>query len=107
MDDGEIIGTTLAHADFGDPDCCGCLNGIVRGSQADIVCNECGEIVRMVPAADLKRTLDQMELALDVASAICPHCGSVHLAPGFSELLVFVCEQCGEAVKLADPRRDK
>jgi len=25
------IETTLPHSDFGDPDCCGCLNGIMRG----------------------------------------------------------------------------
>jgi hypothetical protein len=35
----EIIGTALPHSDFGDPDCCGCLNGIIRGDQADIACN--------------------------------------------------------------------
>jgi hypothetical protein len=69
MDDDEIIGPTLPHSSFGDPDCCGCLNGIIRGEQADIVCNECGQTIRTVPAADLQRVLDQMELSLDVACA--------------------------------------
>jgi hypothetical protein len=32
---------TLPHSDFGDPDCGGCLNGVIRGDQADIVCKEC------------------------------------------------------------------
>jgi hypothetical protein len=36
------IETTMPHSDFGDPDCSGCLNGVIRGDQADIVCNECG-----------------------------------------------------------------
>jgi len=36
--DNEIIRTTLPHSDFRAPDCCGCLNGIVRGDQSDIVC---------------------------------------------------------------------
>ena len=41
MDDEQILGTALPHSSFGAPDCCGCLNGIIRGDQADIVCNEC------------------------------------------------------------------
>ena len=36
-------------------------------------------------ARDLQRTLKEMEIRGDVASAICPHCGAVHLAPGFSQ----------------------
>ena len=47
------IETTLPHSDFGDPDCCGCLNGVIRGDQADIVCNECGTVLRTVPAANV------------------------------------------------------
>ena len=97
-----VIGTTLPHQCFGDPDCCGCLNGIIRGDVADIVCNECEAVVRTVPPAELQRTLDEMELTLDVASAQCPHCGTTHLASGFSELIAFVCEQCGETVRLKD-----
>ena len=31
----------IPHSDFGDPNCCGCLFGIVRGDEADIRCNEC------------------------------------------------------------------
>jgi hypothetical protein len=27
-----------------------------------------------------------MELTLDVASAVCPHCGAVNLFPGFSRI---------------------
>ena len=96
------IRTTLPHSSFGNPDCCGCLNGFMRGDQADIVCNECNAVIRAVPAADLQRTLDEMELTLDVASAKCPHCGAVHLSPGFSALRAFTCRQCGEVVRLSD-----
>jgi len=39
-----------------------------------------------------------MELRGEVASAICPHCGAVHLSPGFSRLIAFVCDGCGKAV---------
>src|SRR5712671_2325448 len=46
-----VVGTILPHSDFGDPECCGCLNAVVHGDQADVVCNECGAILRSVPAA--------------------------------------------------------
>src|SRR5438128_1117572 len=62
------IETTLPHSDFGDPDCCGCLNGVIRGDQADIVCNECGTVLRTVPAANVGQTLTELEITLDVAS---------------------------------------
>jgi ribosomal protein S27E len=78
------------------------MNGIGRGSQADIVCNECGEIVRTVPATELQQTLCHMVLTLDVASARCPHCAAVHLVPGFSKLLAFICDECGATVTVSD-----
>ena len=74
----------IPHSDFGDAGCCGCLFGVTQGDLAKIVCNECQVVVRTVPASDLQRTLDEMELEGDVASAVCPHCGATHLAPGFS-----------------------
>ncbi len=92
------IETTLPHSDFGDPGCCGCLNGVIRGDQADIVCNECGTVLRTVPAANVGQTLTELELTLEVASEVCPHCGSVNLFPGFSKMLAFSCRQCGKAV---------
>jgi uncharacterized protein (DUF983 family) len=48
-----------------------------------------------------------MESTLDVASAQCLHCGSVNLFPGFSEMVAFVCDDCGEGVTIApdDSRR--
>jgi hypothetical protein len=62
------------HSDFGDADCCGCLFGVAQGDLAEIVCNECRVVVRTVPASHLQRTLDEMELEGEVASAVCPHC---------------------------------
>jgi uncharacterized protein (DUF983 family) len=29
---------------------------------------------------------------------MCPHCGSVNLFPGFSKILAFTCQHCGNAV---------
>ena len=50
-----FIATILPHESFGDPDCWGCLIGIVLGDQADIFCNVCETVVRTVPASDLQR----------------------------------------------------
>src|ERR1700678_977235 len=58
------IGTTLPHSDFGDPECCGCLNAVIRGDHADIVCNECGTVLRTVPAANVGQTLTELEITL-------------------------------------------
>jgi hypothetical protein len=103
-----IVATTIPHSDFGDPDCCGCLHGIIKGDQAEIICNECLLVVRTVPAADLQRTLDDMELTLDVSTEMCPHCGSVNVMPGFSDVLAYTCDQCGAVVRLSDdPNIDK
>src|SRR5437868_7696886 len=101
MGEEQVTGTTLPHSSFGDPDCCGSLNAILRGDQADIVCNECDCVVRTFPSAELRQTVTEMELTLDVSSAVCPHCGAVKLLPGFSKVLAFTCERCGEVAKLA------
>jgi hypothetical protein len=69
----------LAHADFGKPDCCGCVFPVNHGEEVEITCNECGAIVRTVLSADLRRTLDEMESQLVVASGICQNCGAVNL----------------------------
>ena len=61
--------------------------------------------------ADLARehatTLTEMELTLNLASAICPHSGSVNVFPGFSQMLAFTCRACGEAVQLASSSEDQ
>ena len=85
-----------SHADFGNPDCRGCISPVSRGEEADITCNECGAIVRTVRSADLRRMLDEMESQLAVASGICQHCGAVNLFPGFSRMMAFTCQECGK-----------
>jgi uncharacterized protein (DUF983 family) len=104
MDGDRVIGTTLTHSDFGGPDCCGCLNGIVHGHWAYIVCNECKVVVRSVRAEELPQTLTEMEVATDVAAELCPHCLSVNLFPGFTTMLAYICQRCGKPVsRAADP----
>jgi hypothetical protein len=88
-------GTIILHLEYGAPDCCGCLIGVVNGDCASVVCNECGQVVRRVPASDLQRTLNEMELELDLAMAVCPHCKSVNLLPGVKkQMQVFLCQRC-------------
>ena len=99
----EVIQTVIPHSDFGDPDCCGCLNGVIRGDDAEIVCNECAAVVRTVPAADLRGALDEMELELDFDTAKCAHCGAVNVIPGFSRILAFRCKACGKGNTLNQP----
>ncbi|HEY7393122.1 MAG TPA: hypothetical protein VH640_31670 [Bryobacteraceae bacterium] len=49
------------------------------------------------PATELRKTFEEMEVTLDVASAICPHCGGANLFLGFSEMLTYTCKKCGKA----------
>jgi hypothetical protein len=102
MGGDDVRATVIPHSDFGDAECCGCLCGIVQGEDAEVVCNECGIVVRRVRAAELDKTLNEMELSLEVASAMCQHCGSVNLVPGFSQILAFVCQNCGRPNAQAD-----
>jgi hypothetical protein len=73
----ELIITTLPHMDFGDAECCGCLNGIIADGLGKVVCNECGEVLRCVPPAELEATLVEMENGLDVVVDACEYCGTV------------------------------
>ena len=95
-----IMPTILPHSSFRDPECCGCLYGIVGGDRAAIVCNECNVVVRRVPTAELEKTFTEMELSLDVATEKCPYCGSVNILPGFSKVIAFTCRTCQKAVRL-------
>jgi len=99
MNCDRFIGTKIPHADFGDADCCGCFVAMIRNARADIVCNECGLVYGSVPEGDLDSTLTNMELELPVATALCQHCGSVSLFPGFTEMIAFACQSCGRGTR--------
>ncbi len=102
--------TTIPHQDFGDPECCGCLEGVTRAdepSMADVTCGECGAVIRSVPTAALEQTFSEMELTLEIATEMCPHCGSVNVMSGFSKVLVYTWRNCGRVVRLSsDPEVD-
>ena len=92
----------IPHSNCGDLNCRGHLTGLTRGDWAEVVCNECGAVVRTVPVSELGKTLTQMELSLELATAICPRCGAVNLLPDFTNVVAFVCEQCGLGVGSAE-----
>jgi RNase P subunit RPR2 len=100
-DFNDVIGTTLPHSEFGDPECCGCFNAVIRGDVASITCNECNVVLKTVPTADAQHALHEMELSLDMTIENCPHCGAVNLFPGFSEMMAFICSKCGEPVTVS------
>jgi predicted RNA-binding Zn-ribbon protein involved in translation (DUF1610 family) len=75
---------------------------VERGAVADLRCNECGFVLKTGPVADLRRTQDELQLSLDVASEKCPHCGNVNLFPGFSRMLAYICPACGESVRVSE-----
>lgn len=55
-----------------------------------------------MPAVDLRQALNEMEASLEIAGEKCPRCGKVNLFPGFSQMEVYTCRECGELVRLAD-----
>jgi hypothetical protein len=93
----------VAHGDFGDKECRGCLYPVERGDEADLVCNECGALVRTVPIADVERTLLQMALSQGFCTATCPHCGARNSFPGFTGIEAHICRDCGEGVVAKRP----
>jgi hypothetical protein len=100
--------TTMPHQSFGAADCCGCLNAVTRGDEADIICGECDALIRTVPVADLERVITEMELSLATSSEQCPHCRSVNILTGFSSVMAYTCRNCWEFVRLSDdPDIDK
>lgn len=93
----EKIPTVIPHAEFGAPNCCGCLVGAISSGTAEIICNECGDVIAYVTPENLRQVLSDMESQLDLATALCRHCGAVNLLPGFSHVNAFVCQTCGKA----------
>ncbi len=83
-------------------ECCGCLIVQVRGDHADITCNECGAVVRTVPAECAAAALVEMASGA-ICSARCTHCGALNTFPGFSAIEAFICSECGEGVAVSCP----
>jgi transcription initiation factor TFIIIB Brf1 subunit/transcription initiation factor TFIIB len=70
---------------------------------ADIICNECGTVVKTVPADQIADTLMELSLSQESCVATCPHCGADNVFPGFSSIQAFICKTCGEGVAAGQP----
>jgi hypothetical protein len=93
----KFIATQIPHAEFGVPDCCGCLTGRYNGGLAEVVCDECEMVVAFVLPSVLSKLLDYMELQLDLSTVLCQQCGAANLFPGSSRVKTFVCQECGKS----------
>jgi hypothetical protein len=63
------------------------------GLYHEFVCNTCHSILLTFQSPS-----PEVKPAPDVASAMCPYCGSVNLFPGLTSILAYVCHECGESV---------
>jgi hypothetical protein len=81
------VATTLPDSSFGDSDCCGCL-AFFAEIKRTLCATSVIFVVRTVPSTELRQTLTEMQVTLDLASAVCSHCGTVKLIPGFSKIFL-------------------
>jgi len=73
-----------------------------REGKADILCNECGDVIRTVPSEEVESAM--LDLSTDVfCSAHCTHCGALNTFPHFSSIEAFICSECGEGVVVNRP----
>ena len=89
----------VPHADHGDPECCGLILPKMNGGIAELRCNECGVVLRTIPAAEVDNAMLELSSG-DICSATCPHCGMPNIFPGFSSMLAYRCRHCGEGVEV-------
>jgi hypothetical protein len=66
----------------------------------DLTCNECGVIVKTVPATEVEAELGRMIVSRgEYCSATCKHCGAVQ-GFAFTTVLIFICKECGLSNKV-------
>src|ERR1051325_6658099 len=74
----------IPHENVAAVDCCGCLIVRTREDTADLVCNECGGVIRTVPIRDVEAVMLELAQTDTVCSARCTHCGALNIFPGMS-----------------------
>jgi hypothetical protein len=60
----------IPHEDVADVDCRGCLAVCGREGEAEIVCNECGAVIRKVAAAEVEAAMLEMAKTDTICSAV-------------------------------------
>lgn len=102
----------MIYLSFPWRDCCGCLIAVERGNVADLVCNECGALIRTVAMGEVSQALLRLAMEQGICSATCTHRGAVNTFPGFTSIQAFICRECGEGasrlkaeLNSSDPRK--
>ena len=88
----------IPHEHVAEVKCCGCLMVRLREGQADILCNECGDVIRTVPVGEVDSTMMDLSKTDVICSDHCTHCGALNTFPHFSSIEAFICTECGEGV---------
>jgi hypothetical protein len=93
----------IPHEHVAKVECCGCLMARARDDQADILCNECGAIIRTVAVGEVLSAMLELARTDLICSATCTHCGALNAFPEVSSIIAFVCGECGEGVSVDPP----
>ena len=79
------------------------LNRSPGTADVELMCNECGTVLRTVPVADAQPTLLRLAMAEGICCETCPHCGETNVLLGFSSVEAFTCRFCGTGVRVERP----
>jgi hypothetical protein len=93
----------IPHEHVADVDCCGCLMVSVHEGEADILCNECGTVIRTLPVGAVKAAILEMAQTDTICSARCTHSGALNTFLRFSTIEAFICSECGQGVSVNTP----
>src|SRR5687768_104239 len=94
----------VPHADYGDPTCPGLILPQINGETALLLYNDCGFVLRSVPATDVLIAITELSSS-DLCTYICPHCESVNAFSGLSAMLAYTCRNCGTRIKVESSSR--
>jgi hypothetical protein len=91
------MNTIVPHESLG-ADCCGCIVAVLRGDEADLVCNECNSLIRTMPTAEAEKTLCSSRFHMRSVARKVSALHSDERIPGFSAMNTFTCRECAEGV---------
>jgi hypothetical protein len=81
--------------------CTGRVVAVVEDTTVELRCDKCGAVVGVVQAGIMEGLL-----GLDCDETVCPHCGKVNTFATIEELVMYVCEHCGQLVDAEDSDSD-
>jgi ribosomal protein L40E len=72
----------------------------LENETANLICNECGALIRTVPIDEAPQILLRMVMDQGMCTETCPHCGAFNVILGFTSVDAFTCRECGQAVSV-------